>query len=187
MQTRTWAREHVPALTALLTVVSLALVFGAALQLLPVAALPSPESLLRAIPHVNAAVSLAAIATIAAGVRAIRAGNVARHRRLMLSSFGLFALFLTLYLYRVAVHGPTAFPGPEAVRTYVYLPVLFVHVALAIVCVPFVFYALLTAGTRPVRDVYETRHRTAGRVAAALWLVSFSMGVVIYAMLYHVY
>ena len=54
MITRTWAREHVPALTALLSVVSLALVFGAALQLLPVGALPSPEGLLEAIPHVNA-------------------------------------------------------------------------------------------------------------------------------------
>ena len=187
MQTRTWAREHVPALTALLTVVSLALVFGAALQLLPVEALPRPESLLAAIPHVNAAVSLAAIGTIVAGVRAIRRGAVARHRRLMLATFGLFALFLTLYLYRVAVLGPTEFPGPETVRTYVYLPVLFVHVALAVVCVPFVFYALLTAGTRPVAEIYETRHRAAGRVAAALWLVSFTMGVVIYAMLYHVY
>lgn len=187
MQTRTWAREHVPALTALLTVASLALVFGAALQLLPVESLPSPESLLATIPHANAAVSVAAIGTIVAGVRAIRRGDVARHRRLMLASFGLFALFLALYLYRVALLGPTEFPGPQTVRTYVYLPVLFVHIALAVVCVPFVFYALLTAGTRSVGEIYETRHRAAGRIAATLWLVSFSMGVVIYAMLYHVY
>ncbi len=187
METRTWAREHVPALTALLTATSLALVFGAALQLLPVAALPSPRGLLSAIPHVNAVISLAAIGTITAGVRAIRRGDVARHRTLMLTSFGLFASFLGLYLYRVAIHGPTDFPGPTAVETYLYLPVLFVHVALAIVCVPFVFYALLVAGTRPVTEVYGTRHRTAGRVAASLWLVSFTMGLLIYAMLYHVF
>lgn len=187
MQTRSWAREHVPALTALLTVVSLALVFGAALQLLPVGALPRPESLLEAIPHVNAAISLTAIGTIAAGVRAIRRGDVVRHRRLMLSSFGLFALFLSLYLYRVAVLGPTEFPGPAVVETYVYYPFLLVHILFAIVCVPFVFYALLTAGTRRVAEIYDTRHRTAGRVAATLWVVSFSMGVAIYAMLYHVF
>jgi putative membrane protein len=187
MVTRTWAREHVPTLTALLTAVSLTAVFGAALQLLPVAALPSPDGLLAAVPHVNAAVSLVAIGTIAVGVRAIRRGNVARHRTLMLSSFGLFALFLSLYLYRVAILGPTEFGGPAIVETYVYYPVLFVHVALAIVCVPFVFYALLVAGTRPVADIYESRHRTAGRVAATLWLVSFTMGLAIYAMLYHVF
>ena len=187
MITRTWAREHVPALTALLSVVSLALVFGAALQLLPVGALPSPESLLEAIPHVNAVVSLAAIGTILAGVRAIRRGEVRKHRALMVTSFGLFALFLVLYLYRVAVLGPTEFTGPAVVRAYVYLPVLFVHVALAILCVPFVFYALLIAGTRPTAEVYETRHRTAGRVAAGLWLISFTMGLAIYTMLYHVF
>jgi len=187
METRSWAREHVPALTALLTVISLVLVFGAALQQLPVAALPSPTGLLEAIPHVNAVVSLTAIGTITAGVRAIRRGNVSRHRLLMLTSFGLFALFLALYLYRVAIIGPTEFPGPTAVRTYVYYPVLFVHIALAIICVPFVFYALLIAGTRRVQEIYETRHRTAGRIAAGLWLVSFTMGLVIYSLLYHVF
>jgi len=187
MQTRTWARKHVPALTALLTAVSLALVFGAALQLLPVDSLPSPDSLLSAIPHVNAVVSLAAIGTISAGVRAIRRGNVARHRRLMVTSFGLFALFLTLYLYRVAIIGPTEFTGPAVVRTYFYLPFLVVHIAFAVICVPFVFYALLSAGTRPVSEIHDTRHRIAGRVAATLWLVSFTMGVAIYAMLYHVF
>jgi putative membrane protein len=187
METRTWAREHVPTLTALSTVAALALVFGAALQVLPVAALPSPEPLLAAIPHVNAAVSLAAIGTIAAGVRAIRLGNVGRHRALMLSSVGLFAVFLALYLYRVAIIGPTEFAGPTAVRTYIYLPVLFIHVGLAIVCVPFVFYALLVAGTRPVAEIYESRHRTAGRAAAGLWLVSYTLGLAIYAMLYHVF
>lgn len=187
METRRWAADHVPALTALLTLASLVLVFGAALQMLPVGALPSPQGLLKAVPHVNAVISLCAIGTISAGVRAIRHGNVARHRALMLTSFGLFALFLALYLYRVAILGPTEFGGPDVVESYVYLPVLFVHVALAIVCVPFVFYALLIAGTRPVAEIYETRHRTVGRIAATLWLISFSMGLVIYAMLYHLY
>lgn len=187
METRSWARAHVPALTALLTVGSLSLVFGAALQVLPVAALPRPDRLLAVIPHVNAVLSLAAIGTITAGVRAIRQGDVRRHRALMVTSFALFATFLALYLYRVAIRGPTDFPGPSGVETYLYLPVLFVHIALAIVCVPVVYYALLVAGTRPIADVYGTRHRTAGRIAAALWLVSFTMGLLIYAMLYHVF
>ena len=38
----------------------------------------------------------------------------------MTTSFGLFALFLALYLYRVAVLGPTEFTGP-AVRMHAYL------------------------------------------------------------------
>ncbi|PSQ36559.1 hypothetical protein BRD05_02650 [Halobacteriales archaeon QS_9_70_65] len=87
--------------------------------------------------------------------------------------------------------GPTPTPSARKPRRErrggCHLPVLFVHIGLAVVCVPFVFYALLVASTRPVAEIYGTRHRTAGRVAASLWLVSFSMGVVIYAMLYHLF
>ncbi len=187
MEIRGWARTHVPGLTALLSVVAVALVFGAALGVLPAESFPQWTALLSAIPHLNAVLSLAAIGTILAGVRAIRAGNVDRHRALMLASFGLFAAFLVLYLYRVAVVGPSPFEGPERVRLFVYLPILLVHIALAVVCIPFVFYALLSAGTRPVGAIYESNHRRVGRIAAALWLVSFSMGLVIYALLYHIY
>ena len=187
MESRSWAKGRVPELTAVLSAVSLALVFGAALQVLPAEAIPEWKPLLDVIPHLNAAISLVAIGTILAGVRAIRAGNVERHKLLMLASFGLFAAFLVLYLYRVAVLGPNPFEGPEVVRLFVYVPILVVHIALAVLCVPFVFYALLSAGTRSIPEIYESNHRRAGRVAATLWLVSFSMGLVIYALLYHVY
>lgn len=187
MTSRAWARDHVPALTAVLSVVSLALVFGAALQAIPIGSIPRSEPLLDIVPHLNAAFSLLAIGTILAGVREIRRGNVDRHRLCMLASFALFASFLALYLYRVALVGPNDFPGPDAVRTFLYLPFLVVHIGLAMLCVPFVFYALLSAGTRPVTAIYDTNHARVGRVAAALWLVSFSMGIVIYALLYHVY
>ncbi len=187
MATRKRVGEHVPALTAALSAVSLALVFGSALGVIPATVLPRSEPLLAAIPHANAAISVAAIGTILAGVRAIRRGNVARHRAFMLVSFGLFAAFLALYLYRVSLLGPTAFPGPEVVRTFLYLPFLAVHISLAVLCVPFVFYTLLLAGTRSVREIRTTNHRRAGRIAASLWLVSFSMGIVIYGLLYHVY
>ncbi len=187
MNLRLWAREHVGALTALLSIVSLTLVFAAALQQLPTTALPQIEPLLTAVPHLNAILSLAAIVTILTGVREIRRGNVRRHRALMLGSFLLFSGFLALYLYRVSLLGPSEFSGPAMVGTYVYLPFLFAHIALAVLCVPFVFYALLSAGTHPVSEVYETNHARVGRIAAILWLVSFSMGLVIYALLYHIY
>ncbi len=187
METGSWARRRVPELTAILSLVSLAFVFGAALQVLPPEALPEFPALLAAIPHLNAVISLAAIGTILAGVRAIKAGAVDRHRRLMLASFGLFAAFLVLYLYRVAVLGPSPFEGPESVRLFVYLPILAVHIGLAVICVPFVYYALLVAATRPITEIYESNHRRVGRIAAVLWLVSFSMGLVIYTLLYHIY
>ncbi len=187
MSAREWAGERVLVLTALLSIVSLALVFAAALQALPAGSIPRFEPLLTLIPHMNAVVSLLAIGTIVAGVRAIKRGNVGRHRLSMLASFSLFSIFLVLYLYRVALLGPSEFPGPDTVRTFIYLPFLAVHIGLAVLCVPFVFYALLSAGTRPVTEIYATNHARVGRIAATLWLISFSMGIGIYALLYHIY
>ena len=177
-------REHVIELTTVLSVVSLALVFGAVLGYVPESALPRIDSLVAVIPHLNVLISATAIVTILGGVRAIRRRDIDTHRRLMLASAGLFALFLVLYLYRISLEGPSEFPGPETVYLYVYLPVLAVHIVLAVVAVPLVYYALLLATTRPVSALPATRHARVGRVAATLWLVSFAMGISIWLMLY---
>ena len=177
-------REHVIELTTVLSVVSLALVFGAVLGYVPESALPRVDSLVAVIPHLNVLISATAIVTILGGVRAIRRRDIDTHRRLMLASAGLFALFLVLYLYRISLEGPSEFPGPETVYLYVYLPVLAVHIVLAVVAVPLVYYALLLATTRPVSALPATRHARVGRVAATLWLVSFAMGISIWLMLY---
>jgi len=179
------ARDRVPELTGLLTAVSLALVFGAVLGVIPATVLPAaPHWVIDAIPPVNAAISVVAIVTILAGWSTIRNGQVARHRAAMLLSLGLFATFLVLYLYRVSVEGPTTFRGPAVVEQFVYLPVLIVHMVLAIVCIPLLYYVLLLALTRPVSELGGTLHPRLGRIAATLWLTSFALGTVVYLLLY---
>jgi putative membrane protein len=181
-------REQVPLLTGVLTVVSLALVFGAVGGAIPSSLLPrAPDSVLGAIPTVNALLSAVAIGTILAGIRAIRRGDVDRHRQLMVATFGLFVAFLVLYLYRITLVGPTDFAGPAAVETYVYFPLLAIHILLAIVAIPAVYYTLLLAMSYPVAELPQTNHPRAGKVAATLWLISFSLGIVVYAMLYVVW
>lgn len=177
-------RDNVREITGLLSIVSLALVFGAVLGYVPEAALPRFEGAIDVIPHVNVAISAAAILTILVGVRAIRNGNVGRHRAAMVSSAALFGVFLVLYLYRISLEGPSAFPGPETVRQFVYLPILAVHILLAIVCVPLVYYVLLLAGTHTLPELPDTGHARVGRFAAAFWLVSFAFGITIWFMLY---
>jgi len=180
-----FVRDRVGLVTTLLTVVSLALVFGAVGGVVPRAAIPrAPDVLLEAIPHVNAVVSLLAIGTIVQGVRWIRRGEVARHRQAMLAALALFATFLVLYLYRVAVYGATEFGGPGVLYTWLYLPLLAVHMILAIVCIPLLYYVLLLGLTRPVEELPGTLHPRIGRIAAPLWLISFAMGVAVYVLLY---
>lgn len=182
-------RDRVPFLTGLLSAVSVALVVAAAAGAIPPSAVPAvPEPVLDAIPTVNAAISLAAIVSIVFGWRSIRRGSVGRHRAAMLLAVGLFATFLVLYLYRlVAIGGATPFDGPTAVYRFVYLPVLAVHVTLAVICIPLLYYVLLLAVSHSPGELSRTRHAAVGRVAAALWLTSFVLGVVVYALLYLVY
>lgn len=181
-------RDNVPVATAVLTVVSLALVFAAALGAFPPWLLPrAPHTVLAAIPHVNAALSLAAIMTISYGWWSIRQGAVRRHRRLMLTSLGVFATFLALYLYRVGLEGPTPFGGPDRVYELVYLPLLTIHVSLAVVCIPLLYYVVLLGVTHPVGEIPRTRHPRVGKLAAGLWLVTFTLGVCVYLLLYVVY
>lgn len=181
-------RERVLPATVALTAVSLALVFGAVGGAIPASALPrAPESLLAAIPAVNAAISTVAIGTITLGWLSIRRGAVGRHRALMLLSTALFGSFLVLYLYRIVVHGTTHFGGPGVVYRFVYLPVLAIHILLAIAAIPLVYYALLLAGTRSVSAIPATKHARIGRLAAALWLISFALGDLVYLLLYVLY
>ncbi|MDS0478524.1 DUF420 domain-containing protein [Natrinema sp. 1APR25-10V2] len=182
-------RERVRLLTGVLSVVSLAVVFAAAGGRIPPSSVPAaPEWVLETIPLVNAIISAVAIGTITVGWRAIRRGNVERHRVAMLSSFGLFVGFLALYLYRLtATGGPEPFPGPETVYQFVYLPLLAIHILLAIVCIPLLYYALLLAFSRPIAELRETSHARIGRFAATLWLISFSLGIVVFVLLHVVY
>lgn len=182
------AKDNVPALTAVLSTASLLLVFAAALEVIPPSTFPrAPDAFLAAIPHANAAISALAIVVISLAWRSIRRGEIARHRAGMVAGVALFATFLVLYLYKVILEGPTEFVGPAVVDTYVYLPALAVHVLLAVVCVPLLYYVLLLAVTRPVSEIPLTRHPTVGRVAAALWLVSFALGILVYLLLYVLY
>lgn len=181
---RTRIGDHAPALATVLGIASAALVVAAVRGALPLDALPKSEPLIDVIPHLNAAISLVAVGTILAGVRAIRRGNVDRHRRRMLSAFALFVAFLVLYLYKVALAGTTDFGSDGAVYTFVYLPVLAVHMLLAIVSLPLLYYVLLVAYSHPTSELPETPHPRVGRVAASLWGISFVLGIVVYLLLY---
>ncbi|WP_136688013.1 DUF420 domain-containing protein [Halorhabdus amylolytica] len=184
---RSTVREHVPLLTAVLSVVSLALVVGVVAGVVPSGVLPRPsDSLLATLPHVNAVLSALALVAIVAGLAAIRRGDVPVHRRRMGTAFGLFVLFLGSYLYRIALQGPTTFEGPAAIEPFYYL-LLAIHVSLAIICLPLLYYVLLLAYGYDPGDLSETNHPRVGRIAAPLWAISFALGIVVYLALYVIF
>jgi putative membrane protein len=159
-------------------------VLGVVLSMRPPATLPPGlASALGVFPSVIALVNALALTSLIAGWRAIRGRRLQPHRRFMLASAALIALFLVLYVTRVALGGTKAFPGPPAIRTYVYLPVLAVHIVLSVASVPLVIYNLLTGLTRGVPAIAGTRHPAVGRYAVALWSTSLALGIVVYLLL----
>lgn len=144
---------------------------------------PAVARLLRAAPLAIACINASALTSLVLGWRAIRRGSVRTHRRYMLAASVLISAFLILYVTRVALGGVKAFPGPAPVRTYVYLPILTIHIVLSIVAVPLVVYNLLIGLTRPSSDVWRTPHAAVGRVGVALWSTSLALGIVVYVML----
>lgn len=150
----------------------------------PPVAVPQVVALLIGIaPHLIAAINATALTCLLFGYRAIRAGRIREHRKLMLLSATLISAFLFLYVTRVAFGGVKEFRGPAEVRTFIYLPTLIVHIALSILSVPLIVHNLLVGLTRATEEVGRTAHPRVGRLAVYLWSLSLTLGLVVYALL----
>lgn len=132
------------------------------------------------LPTVNAGLNSVATVLLVLGRRAIRRGEVALHRRLMLSAFGVSALFLALYVLHKVSRGFVNTPyGGEGAARAIYLAILFSHLVLAM-AVPVLAIVLIRHALR--REI--GRHRRLARWAWPIWLYVSVTGVVIYLMLY---
>lgn len=131
------------------------------------------------LPALNATLNAASAALVVLGFRAIRRGERARHRALMLAAVGCSVAFLAGYLTRMALTGTHRFPDVGAVKV-AYLAVLLSHTVLAALAVPLVLRTLFLA----LRERFPD-HRRIARAALPVWLYVSVTGVVVYAMLYH--
>lgn len=122
-------------------------------------------------------------ALLLAGWVSIRQGRRRRHRRLMVLAGLSIAAFLVLYVTRQSLVGTLEFQGPDALRTFLYLPLLIPHLVLSAASVPPVLYNFIVGLTRPLDQVARTPHPRVGRIVVPLWLVSSSLGLVVFLLL----
>jgi len=180
-------KDHPAAVTALLSVVGYTLVVGTFLGVVPASVFPDLSLWqVNRLSDAIAAVNTVATLTLIAGWRWIRRDEVERHAAAMAAAFGLILLFLVLYLTKIGGGGTKEFVGPQ-LAYYAYLAMLAIHVVLSVVSVPVVLYALVLGLTHTPAELRETAHARVGRVAAAAWILSLSLGVVTYLLLNHVY
>lgn len=128
----------------------------------------------------NAALNLTCFTCLLLGYRAIRAGRVQRHRRLMLTALTCSIVFLVSYLTRFALSGVHRFPEVGALKT-LYLSILGSHTLLAASLLALVPMTV----KRALAGDFE-RHRRIARWTFPIWAYVSMTGVIVYVMLYHV-
>lgn len=133
------------------------------------------------LPTVNAGLNGLSAVLAALGFVAIRRKRVRMHRGPMLSALVTLAVFLISYLYYHAHVGATRFAGEAWIRPG-YFAVLISHTVLAAAIVPLVAVTLYRELARRF-----ALHRRIARVTLPLWLYVSITGVIVYAMLYHLY
>ena len=129
----------------------------------------------------NAVLNALSTVLLIAGWFSIRRGNVKAHRAAMVAAFVVSCIFLVSYLTRYAIEGTHRFAGPDAVRP-VYLAILGTHVPLA-AAVPILALRMFFLAWKGRWDA----HRRLGKITMPIWLYVSVTGVVIYAMLYHLF
>ena len=133
------------------------------------------------LPAVNATLNATSAVLLVLAYRAIKAHEVERHRRLMLSAAAVSTAFLACYLTYHARVGSVRFTGQGPVRS-LYFTILISHTILAVTIVPLVLRTLFLGLKR-----LDDRHRRLARWTFPLWLYVSVTGVVIYLMLYQLY
>lgn len=132
------------------------------------------------IPAFNATLNGLATLLISAGFICIKTGRVQAHRKIMLTSAVVSALFLVGYVtHKVMIRGVhTPFGGEGLIRT-VYYTMLISHIILAIAIAYLVPRTFLFA----IKGNYE-RHKAWARWTFPIWFYVSVTGVLVYFFLY---
>ena len=131
----------------------------------------------------NAALNGLATVLLLVGFALIKAGRERAHRNVMLAAFAVSCAFLACYLayhYQVGAQG-AKFSGTGGIRT-AYFVILISHIILAAIT-PFLAIGVIWLGLKDRRAA----HRRLARWTFPIWLYVSVTGVVIYALLYHLY
>jgi uncharacterized membrane protein YozB (DUF420 family) len=134
------------------------------------------------LPTVNASLNALCTIFLTVGYVFIRKGKRDAHRNCMIAAFITSAIFLACYLtYHFTTHLVTKFQG-EGWSRPVYFFILISHSILAPIIVPLVLMTL----SRGLKQRWDA-HRKIARWTWPLWMYVSVTGVIVYAMLYHLY
>lgn len=140
--------------------------------------LPVPEGWdVGFLPAVNATLNALTAVALLFSLHFIKKGRVVAHRNANATALALSVLFLLCYVVYHFTTQETSYPADAPYRT-LYLVILFSHIALAGILLPFILLTTL----RALVGKYEA-HRKMARIVWPLWLYVAITGPVVYLML----
>lgn len=130
---------------------------------------------------INASLNATSAIALITGFVFIRQKVVDKHKRAMLTAVGASALFLVFYVVRILLTGTHEFAGEGLART-VYFSILFSHMALAVLVLPFVLRLVWLARAERFED-----HKRLARFVFPVWAYVSVTGLLVYLLLYQIY
>ncbi len=126
---------------------------------------------------VNAFINSCVAILLIAAIVAVKKKKYLLHKRLMLTAMGLSILFLVSYICHHLFAGETKF-GDEGIMKTIYYIILFTHIPLAGLILPFILFTAYRAmiGEWP-------QHKKLARRTWPVWLYVAITGVIVYLMI----
>lgn len=118
---------------------------------------------------------------VAVGWNLIRQRKIEAHQKTMIAAAVFAVLFLIIYLSRTVLIGNTAFGGPDELKMY-YTVFLIFHIILAMTGA---VLGVITINAGLKNNL--VRHRKIGPVASVIWFFTAITGVAVYLLLYVFY
>ncbi|MGG5253075.1 DUF420 domain-containing protein [Neobacillus sp. SM06] len=133
------------------------------------------------LPTISTSFIVLSAATVALGWWQIKKRNIEAHKKTMLAAAVFALIFFIIYASRTIFIGNTSFGGPENVKPYYTLFLIF-HITLATVGAVFGIVTLLTG----YKNILS-KHRKLGPITSIIWFFSAITGVAVYLLLYVFY
>jgi len=133
------------------------------------------------LPTISTSFIVLSAVLIAIGWVLIKQKKIEAHKKIMISAAISALLFFIIYVSRTVFIGNTAFGGPEHLRIY-YTIFLVFHIILATSGALFGIITLITGFTNKL-----DRHRKLGPITGVIWFFVAITGVFVYLLLYVFY
>ena len=125
----------------------------------------------------NAIINSMVAILLLAGLFTVKQKNYLLHKKIMLSAIVLSVVFLLSYIAHHLFAGETKFGG-EGISRVIYFIILFSHIPLAAIILPFILFTAYRALT----GEYD-KHKKLVRITWPVWFYVAVSGVIVYLMI----